>query len=518
MLKALHPANPKIGRVAVPSGTTTSSTTAEIIKEYTVVAPSFFPGVSWDCLIVQPPSDTVAAVIFVKPSSRERWMFSANSGANFWQPGTAAGNGDLATVMFIGDSSTLFLGDTYTVQASFNALPGGIGTPVVRSLADYAVPRMQDAARPAKWRTVSSSLTVYPVSSTVFDGGTITAGTFPVVTSYDESVAFTFHPAPRITEPSGAATPYTPGALQPVYANAVMEVPLYTSEMLAVNKGCYVAPAREGVYVPTRLGEVDFVQPGCHDTILEGVYATPAPATGLPINGAVQTYGDPRWYKSGRYNTSTSHVMTDIVMRVPGSFSTPTSPDQVSDQQISVIYSSMITTSTLVPLTFRQAGASTGISDQEVTVISLNGLPAQAAYTIKFVSVIERVPTPDSPSFPYIEPAPEFDPAALALYKELKYRMPQGYPASANAWGTILALIAKAAKVIIPALVPFLVEKVVQPAASRLIGWATAAETSAPYKGAPPVVRSRELVAGAQPHVVLPQPRKTKPKSKKLLK
>jgi len=70
LLKALHPANPKIGRVAVPSGTTTSSTTAEIIKEYTVVAPSFFPGVSWDCLIVQPPSDTVAAVIFVKPSSR----------------------------------------------------------------------------------------------------------------------------------------------------------------------------------------------------------------------------------------------------------------------------------------------------------------------------------------------------------------------------------------------------------------------------------------------------------------
>jgi len=209
--KALHPVAG--ATVQMPDAVQVSTLVPEY-KTNTVIGapPGLGAGLNWDCCIVLPPSDRVAA-----------YISSGASGIDF--------------------RSTVGLQSQTITHTGYSLSTGGLMSgPLYENTTGIwggfaHVEQAQSTEDPAVWRTVNRSGTVYATGSDLYNQGTVYAAQYA---------------RPVFPQPLGVAV--NPGAGNyAVYNVDHVELPLSEVDMAVMTPSLYTAPARDGVYTVHRL-------------------------------------------------------------------------------------------------------------------------------------------------------------------------------------------------------------------------------------------------------------------------
>jgi hypothetical protein len=209
--KALHPVAG--ATVQMPDAVQVSTLVPEY-KTNTVIGapPGLGAGLNWDCCIILPPSDRVAA-----------YISSGASGIDFRNTVGLQSQ----TIVHTGRSQTTSGLITGPIVTNATGVWGGL----------VSLEQAQSTEDPAVWRTVNRSGTVYATGSDLYNQGTVYAAQYA---------------RPVFPQPLGVAV--NPGAGNFVAYNVDhVELPLNEVDMAVMTPNLYTAPARDGVYTVHRL-------------------------------------------------------------------------------------------------------------------------------------------------------------------------------------------------------------------------------------------------------------------------
>lgn len=431
LVRALHPAAPCERLVGVPDGAVRMSTVPELLREITITAPG---AVNWDCLVVTLNSDTVGALVFTR-NSGAAWKFYDAA-----LPYSGTSDSKSATVLKTG------FYDVFGTDSG--SLATGIGYTLATRIRDAAlVPIGIDDCRttddPSVWRTAAASTTVYMTASALYNGGTVTAGNFNAFQGVSTD-------AYALVNPPGLTAVAT-GRVFACAARADFQIPFETSEMLALNPACYVAPASEGVYIPCSFRNFDLAVSPPRTRYTSGLF-TAGTQWWTNVGGTSGCYSvDPLCVSGQNPSTGGSRMVDSFYRRTDVAKS-----GDIPERNGFSAFQSRALAAGAGGFDLDKdfvCGLSTGVDGRETSVILFTGLSASASLTVKTVNVQELVPNPGSASSEYIRRAPDRDTLALSLYQETRSRMPQGFPASFNSLGLIMGAIKAALPVVLPHLV-----------------------------------------------------------------
>ncbi len=378
LIKALHPAAthecPGVpdmyeGQIITPD-----------YRDSVVVGPNAAVTGDWDLMVLQIPGDVNGFAYATGPSGVDFTLPITSIPSNTTTGATANQLNSAFSVGFIELTGTAI---TFPSHNSF-----------------------QLQAQPWEWRNRYRGLTCYMTASALYDQGTVFASSF----------SSTFVRSGPIVDPnvvSGGSTP----SLAVVHA---FNLPLDETSLQLVSPKPYVAPARHGVYVPSRfldfdLSPIEFVKNS--DVVwpttsgvnfLSNASGTPVPAITYPqfLNAS----GVPSWV-SGAFTEA----------RVAGN-------SQMDTNQ----------------------------SGMTSSIVIFRGLANQARITVRSYYGLEIVPTNSSTQRQFAKPAPAYSEVALRTYAAIQHELAYCFPASYNSWGDLLGVIDKVAKVLYPVVSPLL--------------------------------------------------------------
>jgi len=414
LVKSLHPAwSGTCG--PIPD----SAQAAVILPDYTVQMTVSCPtGVTadWDFCIIQPPGDCTAAV-----------ALAGVAGVNFATTGISANNGadgglvvqTLATQPLIAaqTASTAVLSDI-----AYNVNPTAAGAFIVRATGLYSAVRRRYA-----------SLTVYPVASSLYDQGTIYAGSFSRPVNIDTMTE-------QLYGYSGSA--YLPLAANntAMFRRAYVDLPLSEANMAMLDPQSVGWPFRNGAYIPAR-------------------YTNPS------IDFAPMSFGGSAFRFFGRNGTGrdNSIAMAGYGAQVPGYVPTLFQPlsaiGAFSTSQVAVVFdieSLVIANPAAAP--FVDAW-DTALMSCSTGVVIGRGLATQASVTVRVHMGLEYIPQENSPVLQFTKPAALPSMKVVEMYHVALAELNRTvYPSSWNSFGTILNAIGSAVKAAVPMvtkLVPF---------------------------------------------------------------
>lgn len=442
LVRALHPAMPSRAVQRAPTGGSRMTALVTYVREVDYAAPT---AAAYDLLIYSSNSDTCAALV-ARRAVGTTWTGFDTASQRPYQPA----NTSLQSV--IRNTDLVAVNSSFGTVSVTERLAGVLQTGQIALM--FATQGWASDTRAVAWRRISSSITAYNTSSALSDGGTVVAGTFVPTVVGNPTVAYTW---PRTTSATSTQTLLSIsgdawGGLTAVpsfysaAASATYLVPMEAQDMIEMNPGCLVGPARDGAYVPTKLTDFDFVQPdGAAVLAYHGINASAAadslwnsPTAITPTVGLAQL-------ARGSVGMNTG-VLSDLRMT-----------DQVfTSNQLGVVgYSSGTSTQSSIAasaktLTFSVAAAAqqeaikafpvygTGLDRSQTSVILFNNLPAAATIRVKTVCVYELAVDPYSPLTAIMGPPAEPCDGAIAAYFKLAYEMPQAVVAAENGLGTLL--------------------------------------------------------------------------------
>lgn len=107
----------------------------------------------------------------------------------------------------------------------------------------------------------------------------------------------------------------------------------------------------------------------------------------------------------------------------------------------------------------RDVRTTSGLINQNIGLFHFVGIDATTNLTVKIRTGLEVVPDSNSIMSAFVQNTPMKDPVALDAVQGIQSKMPIGYEAKYNSLGLILPLIAQAARLVLPALGGFLMNK-----------------------------------------------------------
>lgn len=350
-LKALHPAG-ATQCDGVPDDSYCLGGHFETRGQHVISAPAGLSSAVWDCWIIKTNTDTLPVI----------WK-SGNAGLNL-------------------STTPLELGAIPAYVPEFVSTPL---TPVsVGAPSAYNLRTAPDRRR--AWRTSYASVTAYLTASSLNDGGTVYSAQFP----------------PSLSQTS--ASLYNGNTQDAVASWYLATLPDDEDEMARMNPRYRMTPAREGVYMPTRL---------C---------------------------GPDRQFRR-RVNTNTVITSTGQLSVGPETVYSVIEPAP-----------GFVTIDSVVPYSLHADCTAVG-------VVIFRGLSPQASVTVRSILGNEIEYAPSSASSPFTRVPPRYDPRALEAYYRVCYETADSYPASWNSFGTLLSKVASTAKALWPTFRP-LVSKI----------------------------------------------------------
>lgn len=477
------------------------------MRNVDVQAPAAADGGAWDLLILSANTSTASAVCLTRPTGQGPW-FSYQCCAIV----PAAG--------IVPTQSAVF---SFPVELT---LTGDPPLPLTDQGLKFAtVNSYAPATLPIAWRPVGASITAYNTSSAFQDGGTVTAGTFSAFLGHDETTAYPIPvplqntsqmlstliaPGTNVTgsqpwlTPGSWATYETLAQFSPMATTAIFRVPVEAADMTGMNPYCYVGPARDGVYVPTRGFSDRWVRPPACTTAQymsvqekasfpPSLLAIPTPpfagcaanATATPPVAAYALTSEPVGVGQFQLPTSSAFYhnligqladwplaqggglcrMTNQVFVWQDGFGGPGqatvsidaaggsttgngllgSPDSqglsIADQAVTLEF---FQSTPPLPAAAVIPLVGFGVSDADTTVILFTGLDNGATIRIKTMSLFEEQVAPNSPAIAFVKIPPPFDRRALDERRRIERMLPQASIAANNSTGKLLLGLAKA--------------------------------------------------------------------------
>jgi len=262
----------------------------------------------------------------------------------------------------------------------------------------------------AAFRHTYRGLTLHNASSALYNGGSLVAANLDAPYSEARSIFGTTR--------AGAGT-----TNRFCLAVQTAEIPLAEADLVNV-PGVYVADAKDGCFMPLRVTNTAFVRP--------------CPSLGMCGVGNGGATVDSYQVKDSDGTGQTPSHLCSYPMIVPAGGTAATRPWWLTNQVGEAQY--------IDDLAF--GGLSTG-------VILCRNMPQQAAFQLTVYAGIEIITAVDSPVRSMVR-APEMpDPRAIQAYYEILGGMPRAYPASYNAVGAILPLLASAVRAALPHIVTY---------------------------------------------------------------
>lgn len=377
---ALSPADGSA--LKMPDERTCPSVVQRFIEEATVSAPSTG---SWDCLIIKPPSDSIAAIIATKDAVTSPEEFNV----------APAGS---VTLQVLYNTNYTSLGVSASVVAG--TIPDFASAVVLASELLFS-----------QWRLGASSLTVTNTSSSLSDGGTVYAS------QYSRALPPTFG---TFINGATAGPSSNQMLMTPCWA---IDLPMSSSEMSKLAaRGLYTTKAKHGAYVPCLPSGDDhpFVVPPSANLPFAREYAGGGTWGGgiLAVNQALaESQGIEGTLRFLNGTTGSNGF-------VPWSVG----------NQASTTYGA--------PNSFFTSGVDTSVA---WGVTLFEGLPADGTLSVKAVSTLEYIPLDVSPGRSFLTPAPMYDERAMAMLARLAAEQAHAYPAKDNFLGGLMSLIGRAA-------------------------------------------------------------------------
>jgi len=350
------------------------------------------------------------------------WMPPGDANAFYWAAAPSPANFQAAGAPPVGATGGVvpLLGMTRVSgpagQAWFSVATGVVST----------FSQMTNSQQPLGFRTMYRSITAYLTASAIADQGTV----FATQLSSRHTVG------PRCVDGS-----LGDGTYAGITDYAVFNHPWREDLLVQLTPDPYVAAARAGVYVPSRLeGPAQpfavgdrFDQyavgttPAVNTRFIESFGSSLAGTTfpQRPINTAGTYFGQVLGPGS---NTNWSFWPNTLWLgpQAPGGFGA-TSLDSAFDN---------VTTSIVIFRNLTGPGTATG----------------GASVTVKVLVGLEVIPTPDSPNITFIRPPMMPSSATMLAYYALVCDLEDAYPASYNSLGTLISEVAGVAKRVWPAI------------------------------------------------------------------
>jgi len=385
LLKALHPAathecpgipDPYEGQIITPD-----------YRDSTVIGPPAGVVGNWDLLVVQLPGDVCGFGYAAGPAGVS---FTATT-----QPANTTAN---CTV------------NQPVVPYALNpfSIVRANGTPTV-SLQTTRVGQV--AAGAWEWRRRYAGMTAYMTASALNDQGTVYASTF--ATQYVRG---------------GPVDGPTVGSQASTCVSHAYNVPLDETSLQQVSPKPYVAPARHGVYLPSRFLDFDMRLVEMIRTsdamMCQGIDSATTQVSFLNSEtaGAISTVGIPC--------LSRPLLMEGNFLSAWPSYAWVNPANQTAGTQ---------------PLDSGHSGMTPG-------VMIFRGLSNAASITVRSYYGLELVPTIYSSFRQFCKPAPAYSEIALRTYAAVSHELQYAYPASYNSFGDLLGVIHKVASVLYPPL------------------------------------------------------------------
>jgi len=454
LVRAIHPAlnvRPKHG---LPDGGARPTAVAEYIREVDVTSTS---GNTWDCIIISANGDGPSALIGIRDSGPTAvWEFASYSTS------LIATHSVMQHQPTVPTAGSTWAGRRIAAPALYDPYSASAdGEEVILT------PGFSTSSLPAAWRRAASSLTVYNTSPALTDGGTVTAGCFGALNTYDQSSATVYPFAAQTMDTTLIYQSTVVAGALPVLsfpmARGVFRIPVEQSTMLAMNPGCVVLPAREGVYVPTRMNNLAWVEPAPASS-LQYVSKLAGSAT-PPMEDTVAGFFTPAADFIGAPPGMGNSKMCDQIFELKYGFpfnSGVTTAADVGTASLTQFVSLAYEAFKLDPVqgVVLPPAASFGLDDAQTTVILFTSLPAAASLHVKSVGVFESIPDPTSSYVPFVDLPPPDDRLVVAVYHTLISQLPQAAPSNTNSWGFILQAMLSVLRWAVPILLPHAVDAV----------------------------------------------------------
>lgn len=396
LIKALHPAWGGTC-TTIPDHALVPAVCPDYVVSTTIGAPAGTAvGDDWDCLIFKPPGDCTGAVIVRGPAGT---VFDT----------AHLGNGVTASsvtvdILRVQPMSQFELPTNFFPYDNFSP-----STPLVGGTTYTPLP----ALRPVGARQRYAGITVYPVSSDLYNQGTIFAGQFARLSRN----GFGSARSGLVSDiPGMGAYPNDWEVFRRVFA----DVPFDETSMQMLDPAAVAWPYKNGAYCPIRFLDptIDFQQPA---------HTEPAMlATQYQSGGTHQAAG---------CVTVPQTIGTQFVKQTVG---TERPPPWMYDQGLvagNAAYDAF--ESVTLPVT--------------IPVIILRGLASQASITVRAYQGLEYMAGIDSPALAFTKAPSPPAPNIIALYHQILHDMNRSvWPSSYNSLGTILSAILNVAKTVLP--------------------------------------------------------------------
>jgi hypothetical protein len=511
LIHALHP--PVLNRPVARAPTGGDRPSAIFQAEQAVDVSISSSGPAQDVLIISTNGDSTSALV-AKRNSGDPWVgFNTTTGSPYTTPSTdsfaiitqpiVAGDGYLALCPLLQRVAP-------TAGSPFNTDQTGV----------VYGPGWNVSGLPVAWRRLATSITVYNTSATLVDGGTVVAGTFDLSVSPDDS-ALTVYPILASTPSRDTIayqvttdnTPFLVAGVGPAATQNIWHIPFEETDMVRMNPGCYVGPARQGVYVPTRLAEhFNWVEPQpARDLLLTGVISGVSasifdtPNVQSPQSAHLEIMHGANAYDYGQrtFCRAADQIFTSrrgvSIPYVPGS-SNNTSFDTDATANVFSVHCSEMQSQYRNGLVPTAPVFSTGLDDSQTSIILFSSLTPGASLHIKTICVYEVVPELSSDYAFFTQLPPKHNPLALQLYWQIARELPQATVASENGLGTFLTAIWGVLKVVGPPILRSLGLMAVDAASRKVVEVVESATSRAKKAIGPPhfVVKGGQKLEGIE--------------------
>jgi len=291
------------------------------------------------------------------------------------------------------------------------------------------------------------------------------------LTNQGEVYSAQFSPIPVAkTGQIGVQTNAT-NSLPNCFVGSTVFVPGNEAQMTTMAPDCYVGAAKDGVYIPHRL--CGPTQPFAHTELPYCLNSltinnTPALITGMTYGGMSYT--------------------NQAVLGLPGAmYCTQYTQGPISFGGSAFPWINQVWNQVTEPF---RSGYDTGYDNMNVSVTIFRGLTSStgvggvggASIMLKAVCGLEVVTAPSSPDRVFCKPAACYDPRALEAYYAASLELRDAYPASYNAFGSLLSVLADVGARVWPYVRPVLSSVADRAADALRDGPASAAVASAPTK------------------------------------
>lgn len=397
LIRALHPPALVEGTPPIPDCCSRVSARMSTKAEatYTGSNANVAAGADWDLMIITTPGDVIGAFAVAGPAGLD-FSGALHTAQNY--------NILQRPVGIIGSSSIMSTGGAFPVSVT---LPSG----------DYIA-----------FRTTCSSITTYMTASDMFNGGTVTAGTW----------------SPGLPSVSGrlgtASIPSTPTW---AYGAGRYDVPMTESAILEMCDSPYVAPARDGHYIPLILNglSIPFVQ-------RMGTPSVPFTPVGYgpPLPIAITTQSQLVTIGTGAESSPGFGMVPQAGQ--DGQCSLVPEYYSASSRQLTPFGSGSAQQYLFGPSTI--GGGNTGFTDTACSVVIYRSLAYSASITVKLLMGMEVVPGALSALRDLQQPGVPACPAAMQAYREITALLPKVLPSKDNSLGLLLNAVRDLIPVVLP--------------------------------------------------------------------